>query len=120
MLTATQTKWLKALADAEDCGDDYAAEIVCSGIECYIGHDKTSWRTVNALLSCTAISKDAYGGGCEHFTINSTGRAILRRPELADEVFEAMVRGGGSWTIRDDRLVPLHDQNGASNSIPGS
>lgn len=75
------------------------------GWKCYCGLTPIHRSTVNSLIRCTAISR-AYDDG-PYFVINDTGRAIARRPELADEVYTAIIGGRGSFSIRDDRLVPL-------------
>lgn len=104
MLSSGMREVLQMMADA-DPGDYYNAEIVCDGLQCYIGSRSTSRRTVTALLRHLAISENR-DGKMARYTINETGRAILRRPEIISEIERALLTGG-SWTIRDDKIVHL-------------
>ncbi len=77
-------------AEREDRLED--AEIVCDGIECWLGLRRVSYRTVKSLLRLTALSFSDLGGG-QHYTLNETGRELLKRPELAHDVRLAIFRG---------------------------
>lgn len=81
------------------------ADILVDGRYCMFGCEPIHRKTFNALIRCGALSR-AYDNG-PYWVINETGRAIARRPALADEVFLTTMQGRGSFTIRDDRLVPL-------------
>ena len=72
-----------------------------------MGMDRLRWSTVEPLLQCCAISDTNEGGGpVRRWQINSTGRAIVRRPALAAEVRLALMTGKG-FTIKDDQVVML-------------
>lgn len=99
-MTPTARSILKEMERADE-------EIVCDGLLCYLDLRQTSWVTVKQLLSYLAISdRSDTGGGCKRFSINSTGRSIIRRPKLAGEI-EALMRRPEAFTIRDDRIVIL-------------
>jgi len=116
MLTPRQIEILKIMLEAEqadergevDPMEDYLRdEIVCDGLTCYLGDEPISWRTVKALLEVVAISDRSISGDSGRiFRLNGIGRAITRRPELADEVARCLMEGV-SVTIRNDRLVRL-------------
>jgi hypothetical protein len=90
---------------ADDPSDD--VDLVCEGGVCYFGSQQVKRKTVDELLRCTAISI-SWGeiGGYVAFSINDTGRAIARRPDLEDEVCRALMRGG-AFSIRNDQLVDI-------------
>lgn len=102
MLTPRQLWLLRELAALPEDHDDAALLVV--GRRCYFGTTPIHRSTINALIWVTAISK-AYDDG-PYWIINSTGEAIARRPELADEVFVEILRGG-AFSIIDDQIVRL-------------
>lgn len=85
-------------------------DLVCEGGICYFGSERVQRSTVEELLRCTAISI-SWGeiGGYVAFSINDTGRAIARRPDLEDDVCRALMRGG-SFSIRNDQLVDISNE----------
>lgn len=87
---------------------DDSQDLVCEGRTCYFGCDLVRYSTLDELLRCTAVSISwgEIGRYCA-FQINDTGRAISRRPELADEVARMLASGGGAFTIKNDALVRL-------------
>lgn len=99
-MTPAATRLLTAMRDEEE-------DLVCDRLECWVGLTRFSRRTVTALLRLTAISECRFPGGGETYTLNDTGRALLRRPELEAELMNTLLKGSGSFTIRDDRVVPL-------------
>lgn len=114
-LTEAQRRVLMKLRDAEDAATEAAApneypeyEIVCEGIDCYIGLERTSWAVVYALLRYMAISDVSDGMTCpfRRFQINGTGRAILNDESQIDALLKA-IREGGSWTWEDGKLVRI-------------
>jgi hypothetical protein len=114
-LTPAAWQLLRESVAALDRKDYEAAEIVCEGIEAWIGHRRTTRATVKKLLDFTLVSEEysdgRFGGGYCVYLPNETGRAALRRPELIAEILDALMKGG-SFTIQNDRIVPL-DPSGA-------
>lgn len=97
---------MRELADDPDC--DIAEEYG----QIYCGNRRTTKRVINELLSLTAI-KCTYrdqipSGGYTLYGINETGKALLRRPILADELSRALLKGE-RFTVIDDRVVLLAD-----------
>lgn len=106
-LTPAMKRLLVAMRTAEEANDLEDAEIVCDGIECWLGDVRTSRATVNRLLCLTLVSESSWGGGTDVFTINDAGRAVLKRPELADELATALA-SGRPFTVTDEgTLAPL-------------
>jgi hypothetical protein len=79
ILTTRQRQILQKMADTDE-------ELVYERGEAWVGYDKTSARTVFALLRLCAISKDdTCSEKMEVYTINETGRELLEgkiSPEL--------------------------------------
>lgn len=96
---------LRQLAALPEDHED--ADLLVEGWRCYFGTEPIHRNTVNELIRATAIRR-AYDDG-PYWIITPTGRAIARRPELADEVFETILLRRGAFTIRGDRVVPLDD-----------
>ena len=94
-----------AVAESEDRFED--AEIVCDGGECWLGERQVARRTVRGLLNLLAIKEDGYGGGAEHFCLQDIGRALLRRPALADEVEYAVLAGRRFMVDKNHQLQYL-------------
>lgn len=105
MLTRAALRVLKCLADDEEC------DLVADGTVVYCGDSRTNWQVLRQLLEHMAISI-TYGSntggmrekGATYFGINHTGRSILRRPELADEVWLHLMRRKGPFQIINDRI----------------
>jgi hypothetical protein len=92
-------------AEDEDRLDE--AELVRDGgLFYWLGTDQYHIKTAKRLLQCVAIRSGGDLGGCERYSINDVGRAICERPELADEVYETLMRGG-SFTITPQHTVQL-------------
>lgn len=103
-ITPLMADALRLMTEAEDADLYEDAEIVCDRSACYIGFRPIARGTVNRLLQLMAISDGGVGG--EVYVINDTGRALLRRPELAAEIQHALATGG-AFTIENDRLVQI-------------
>lgn len=102
-LTPAQRRVLTQLRDTEYPDN----EIVCDGLECWIGQSRTNWRVVNALLGMMAVSDDSDdGGGARRFSINQTGECILADERNIQAVATAVLKGG-AWTWKDCKLVIL-------------
>lgn len=82
---------------------DNDEEMVADGIHVWIGGERFSWRTAGDLRADMSVTDTSDGAGLRRFVINSTGRAILERPELADEITVALL-SGEPFTIRGDRI----------------
>ncbi len=111
LLSARSIEVLRILAGvkatSESLGDDFEIDLVSEGRSVWMGMQRLRWSTVEGLHRCCAISDTNEGGGpVRRWQINSTGRAIARRPALADEVMVA-IHSGQAFTIKDDRVVPL-------------
>lgn len=92
---------LREIAASED------GEIVAEGTQVYIGPRRTNWGVLKALLRCGAVSASDVSSIMQRYVINESGRAIMRRPELAKELANAYLSHEGPFTIRNDRVVPL-------------
>lgn len=80
-------------------------EVVCESRECWIGLRQTTWAMVRQLIGMMAISKtSAPNDSFQRFAINDTGRHILARPELENEIYEA-VRKRKPFTITEGHKV---------------
>jgi hypothetical protein len=102
ILTPTQRLILTTLRDAEDASDFHNAEIVCEGIECWIGYMRISRATVNALVRMVLLHYDKVGGA-EHYTINGSGRAALEDENVIERIQHCLATGQSC----DERGNPL-------------
>lgn len=91
-LTARQRAVLETMASEHDAGRYEEAEIVCSGIECWLGHERVSRKTVTALLTWLAIKEDESSRGVYRYTISSIGRNALKDPEIVGRVKLALAK----------------------------
>ena len=105
-LTARHLSVLRRLAEAEDAGRYDEAEIVCEGRSCWIDCDRVPSRILDDLLRFTLLRDVSDGGGLRRYAVNGSGRSAIRRPELADELWRAVL-SGVPVTVEDDRVVPL-------------
>jgi hypothetical protein len=106
-LSPSMRRTLEELRDNADQERYEDAEIVCDGLECWLGQRRIARMTVNKLQQLTSISDVSdQNGGTQRFTINETGRNILKDESQVPELFKAL-RAGGAWTWRDGKLVPL-------------
>lgn len=80
------------------------AELVCSGIECYVGLRRVSHTTVRALLSWCAVSETGEADkGTNRYMLNGTGRAALTDPGVPDRIKAALLNRQNV----DDRGFPI-------------
>lgn len=105
MLSKRAIEVLQSLQAAERAENWDHAEIVCDGIDCWMGDERISRQTVNRLVRVVAVSLDD-GGGAEHYTLNGTGRALAEDPALVGDVEAAILRGG-AFSIIDGKIVDL-------------
>lgn len=98
-MSPAATKVLQELAADED------RDIVCDGNACYCGDRRFARRTLNELLRLTALAGSG-GDRVEYYIINSTGHALLRRPDLEWEINEAITRRV-RFSIVADRVLVL-------------
>lgn len=110
VMTPAMKRHLAALVAAEGAGDHDGAEIVCEGLSCWRGDDRISRSTVKRMLLLTLISASSVPGCTEVYTVNDAGRAVLRRPELAQELQSALRRGAPFTLGADDRVQALSDR----------
>jgi hypothetical protein len=66
---------LRHLRDHEH-DEDGSGELVCDGLECWYGLNRTNRRVVNQLLECCFVSSEI-GGGSDLYVINESGRRFL-------------------------------------------
>lgn len=104
ILSPTAIRLLQDMA-AVTLADEEDGTLLVDGIIVYFHHRRVHRKTFNKLIQATAISP-LYDGSM-YFGLNDTGRAIARRPELADEVYAAILAGKGAFSIVDDRVVRL-------------
>lgn len=86
---------------------DLNEEVVCENLVAYVDLEAFSRRTVTQLLMCMAlkdVSDDARG--LRRFVVNDTGEQILKRPALADDVYQA-VQKGENFQVVDGEVRPL-------------
>lgn len=104
MLSRGAMRILKELADDEDC------DLISEGIVAYCGSRPVAARVVHELVWSSAVEAVAPSErGARYYMISNMGRCYLRRPELADEYREWIMCRRGSFTVKDDRIVPLKD-----------
>lgn len=113
-------EWLREAEDSNTAADTDASraiydhdEIVCQGIECWIGLERTNWRVVLGLLRLIAISDrsdegNSMGGDVRRFRLNETGRNYLKDETQIDAVLTAL-RDNRPITWRDGKVVPMDD-----------
>lgn len=106
MLTPALKSALAKLALPEI--DGYEPELVREGRRCWLGIERVPSRIVDEGLRYCAITLTS-NDGTERYAISDIGRAILRRPELADEILTALMDRSGNFTVREDRIVNLED-----------
>ncbi len=100
---------LRVLREMLEAPDDL--DILCGGIEVWVGNRRTSRRTLTALLRCAAVH---FAGDqqTERYIINEpVARQIVDRPELAGEITNSILSQGGPITIRGGHVVPLDSPN---------
>lgn len=107
MLSKRAHEVLRSLLAAERAEIWDQAEIVCDGLDCWMGDERISRRTVTRLIRVVALSLDD-GGGAEHYTLNGTGRALAENPALGGDVEAAILRGG-AFSIIDGKIVDLEE-----------
>lgn len=103
------TKMLKLLAALDGAGDDdYEAEVVREGRQCWRGAERVPNRAIDEAIRCSAVDSVGDEGGIERYVINGVGRAVLRRPELAEEILAA-IGSGRQFTVKEDRVADMAD-----------
>lgn len=104
LITPAMRQVLEDMHQAEQ-KEAYEDAIVCDGIECWIGLRRISRRTVDGLLRLIAISPENFDKSSVYI-LNDTGKAILKRPELAAEIRLALHKGR-PFTIENERVKNL-------------
>jgi hypothetical protein len=109
LLSPTAIRLLQEMAAVPDdiADDEDDGTLLVEGIQVWFGDRRVHRRTFNKLLHATAVSP--LYDNAPYYQINETGRAIARRPELADEVYAAIIGGRGAFSIVDGHIVPLTD-----------
>lgn len=105
VLTPRALDVLRCLIVADDLGQDDESTLLVEGWTVYLGCERVHRSTFNRLIICGALSQQ-YDDG-PYWGPNSTGRAIARRPELADEIAAHYQIGAGAFSIVDDQLVAI-------------
>ncbi len=112
-MTPGARRLLQAMADAEReaerTGEWEAAELVCEGWQVGLGLERFHRSSVNQLLEYLAIrALPDIGETLWRFQISDTGRAILRRPQLEQEIRAALL-SGQPFTIKGNRIAALRN-----------
>lgn len=98
MLTKTQRTILQ---DMLDTGEDMVVE----GLQVWIGDRRSSRATLKAFLRCCVVKDVSDVKGLDRYIAkDDIARAVLARPELADEIEMALLRLK-SFTIQDNQVV---------------
>lgn len=93
MLTKRAMEVLGLMKAAQDQEDWEGAEIVCSGIDCWLGETRISRSTVTCLVRHVAVSLASEPDAMERYTLSGTGKAILDDPATADRIVAALYAG---------------------------
>lgn len=92
---------LKLMAENKDTDD---GELVQETRQTWIGNEQVGGAIVNELLRLVAI-KDVSGSETFHrYVINSTGEALLRRPQLEQELQQVLLTGR-PFRIYNDKVL---------------
>ncbi|UTU08129.1 hypothetical protein CcrC1_gp443 [Caulobacter phage C1] len=83
-------------------------DILCDRGTCYAGNVRIARATVDELLCHLAITRDGEEIG-DRYVVNSTGRAIHRRPALAPEIMKVMGQQLPFRIDADDQIKILED-----------
>lgn len=86
-------------------------EIVAEGFVVYVDTESFSRRTLTQLLLCLALKDVSDTKGLRRFVVNDTGQQILKRPALADEVYQAVQRSE-NFQVVDGEVRPLEHPRG--------
>lgn len=79
-------------------------DLTQDGIQVWLGtRRRVSYRTYKFIRDCAAVDCDD-SGGSNYCVINSTGKAIVRRPELADEIINRFYTAK-PFTIKGDKIM---------------
>lgn len=100
-MTPGARRALFELASDENC------DLVQDGLSVWCGERRSTPRVVLELLRLTAISVSWKEGRATYYHLNDTGRSLLRRPELEEEIAAAYANRSGPFSIVNDRLKPL-------------
>lgn len=90
LLTPGMARVLADLRALDKVGD--IAEIVCDGLECWVGLRRTSWGTVGRLLQLCLLAEDD-GGGAYHYTPHDEAYKMLDDPTYEPRIVEAIRTG---------------------------
>lgn len=102
-MTPSARRTLQELADDDDC------DLVQERGVAYCGDRRTTTRVIDELIRLTAIKVnwcDQSGGGYISYGINETGLALLRRPDLEQELQRA-IAARAPFSIINDRIEQL-------------
>ena len=84
------------------------SDLIREGIHAYCGDRRVASRCVTELVWISAISEVAPSeSGAKYYSISSMGERYLRRPELEQEYVTWVRCQKGSFTIKNDRIVPI-------------
>jgi hypothetical protein len=106
-LTKATYEILEKMMAADARGDFENAEIVSDddGGACYLGLHRVHSGSINRLLIMMAIS-DRSDTSMRRYCINDAGRAIVRRPNIVQEIMWATAHKK-PFTIKNDRVIEL-------------
>lgn len=106
MLSKAALRCLGEMIDAEDDDRFDDAEIVCDGNSCWLGVRRVRIATVHELLRVLALKDSSAGSSVQRYLINSSGRAIYEKPELAQKI-AAAVLNGTSFTVENGHIITI-------------
>lgn len=86
-MTKAALRTLREMVAAENDGFYEDAEIVCDGVECWVGARRIARATVNVLLRLCLVADQSEGnGGVEHYGLNDEGRALAANPDYVPSI----------------------------------
>lgn len=88
--------------------DGYESEVVREGRQCWLGSRRISSRILDEAIICSAVDDISDSKTVKRYVLSEIGRAVLRRPELAEEVTAAIL-SRQQFTVHDDRIVGIEE-----------
>jgi len=100
LLSVRALEVLKAMrSDPEANG-----ELVCSGIEVWVGLERTSHSILKKLLQLCLVSKESNPGGYDIYILNSDGRQIIDDPTYEPPIVDILRKKAGTSIQARDLL----------------
>lgn len=107
-LSKRQLEILRALIAAEDADDHDHSEIVCDGIQCWLGLTRVHAQTVKSLLMNMLVTRHSdNSGNLFRYTVNGCGRAIAKDPGQYEILLKAIMENQQIMVTKDGRIIPM-------------